>query len=122
MEIGDALTAAGHDFWQVDGLLNLNASSRPFTISLASIDGLIFDNSRDYTWPILHAAAIENLESSQLALDPSGFKNPLNGGHFSLESTSNDLIMHFSAIPEPASVIILLSGALFAGFRTRSKP
>jgi hypothetical protein len=91
------------DFWQVDGILNIDASAaHPFTISLASIDGLIFDHTLDHTWPILHAdGGIVGLDPSELAIDTFAFKRDLAGGHFSLQSTQSDLSIHFSSVPEP---------------------
>ena len=112
VEIGDAISDSGHDFWLVDGELKLNASSQlPFTISLASLDGLIFDNTQDYTWPILQATdGITGFDRAALVLDTSAFKNPF-AGHFFLESTATDLAVHYSFVPEPSSVFAF---ALFA--------
>jgi fibronectin-binding autotransporter adhesin len=120
VEISDALNGSGRDFWQVDGVLNLNASSaHPFTISLASIDGLAFDNTRDYTWQILHAdAGITGIDPSALALDISGFKNSLGAGQFTVQNTPTDLSIHFSSVPEPAIAGASLFFAL-ATFRRR---
>src|SRR5207253_1789077 len=93
VEIGNAAT----DFWQVDGMLNLDASSaHPFTIALASIDGLNLDPSRDQTWPILNAAdGISGLDPAAILLDTSAFKIPFSG-QFSLENTATDLAVHYS--------------------------
>jgi autotransporter-associated beta strand protein len=124
VEIGDALADVGHDLWKVDGQLKLNSTPQhPFLISLASLDDLLFDNSRDYTWPILQAdGGILGLDPSLLALDTSAFENDLASGHFSLQSTGSELSIHFSAIPEPAAVISLTVGALFSLAKRRSKP
>jgi hypothetical protein len=91
------------DFWQVDGILNIDASAaHPFTISLASIDGLIFDHTLDHTWAILHAdGGIVGFDPAELLLDASEFKNNRGGGQFSIENTATDLSIHFSSVPEP---------------------
>ncbi len=120
VEISDALIASDHDFWSINGKLNLNASSaHPFTISLASIDDLIFDASRDYIWPILHASdGIAGFDPADISLDTSAFNNNPGAGHFSIESTSTDLLVHFSAVPEPTALAIFAAaGAL--GLRRR---
>jgi hypothetical protein len=46
------------------------------------------------------------------------FKNNPGAGHFSIESTSTDLLIHFSAVPEPTALAIFAAaGAL--GLRRR---
>ena len=119
VEISDALLSSGRDFWSVEGELHLNSSfAHPFTISLASTDGLIFDPTHDYTWPILHATdGIEGLDPSSIALETSAFKNNLDTSRFTLESTPNDLIIHFSAVPEPISLAVFCFAGIFAAHR-----
>ncbi len=120
VEIADALNASGRDLWLIEGQLNLTASSaHPFIVSLSSIDGLIFDSTHDYTWPILHASGgILGFDPSGLTLDTSAFKNNLGFGHFSLESTSTDLAIHFSSVPEP---VVLSMAALAVGSVSRRR-
>src|SRR5205085_12126159 len=107
VEIADALAGAGvgWDMWLIDGQLSVNATSTSngrFTVSLASLDDLVFDASRDYTWPILEAnSGIVGLDPSELAIDTSEFKRSLAGGHFSLQSSAAELAIHFSSVPEP---------------------
>jgi len=112
------------DFWLVNGLLDVKSTSgHPFTISLLSLEALIFDNTRDYTWPILHAeGGIEGLDFSSIALDLSEFKNNPGSGHFSLQSNSNDLAVHFSAVPEPsalAAIAVAFNGCVRRERRNR---
>ena len=57
---------------------------------------------------VLADAGIVGFGPSELALDISGFKHNLGAGHFSLQSTANDLTLHFSAVPEPASLAVSL--------------
>jgi autotransporter-associated beta strand protein/T5SS/PEP-CTERM-associated repeat protein len=116
VEIADALSPTGIDSWKVDGSLAIEASrNNPFVISLASIDGLVFDSTRNYTWDILHAdAGIAGADPLELVLDTSNFKNNLNGGQFSLEPTSTDLLVHFSSVPEPAAMLAVVAATLLA--------
>jgi autotransporter-associated beta strand protein len=109
VEIADALSAAGRDFWQVEGQLILNASpEKPFTISLASLDGLIFDPARDHSWTILHATGgISGFDPTEVYLDTSSFRNSIGAGHFSIQTSATDIAIHFSAVPEPATLALM---------------
>jgi len=123
VELSSATGSAGVDWdlWNISGALTLEASPTTngrFTISLASLlddspgQAANFDPHRDYDWSILHAdAGITGFDASKFAVDASGFKNDLAGGHFFLQSTSNDLSIHFSPVPEPAVIALWLLGA-----------
>jgi len=125
VEIADALagTGIGWDTWNINGVLNLNATSTAngrFTISLSSMDALAanFDPHLDYTWPILHATdGISGFDSSAISLDSSSFKNNLSGGHFSIISAQNNLSVHFTAVPEPTSLALLAGICLLSTSR-----
>jgi len=106
VEIG----ASSYDLWQVTGQLNLNSTAaHPFTIALTSLDDLIFDSTSDHTWEILNARdGIGGLDSDLLALDVSGFKADFGSGRFWFASTTNDLVINFSAVPEPAAMLLLM--------------
>ena len=131
VEIGDAGGVAGEgwDKWLINGQLDLGvlkASGRQFTISLASLNELSaglagnFDPSRDYTWPILRAdGGIVGFDPAEIALDVSGFQNDVNGGQFTLEHTSSELAVHFSAVPEPGAVALVALAAAVAQRRRR---
>jgi fibronectin-binding autotransporter adhesin len=127
VEIADALAGAGTgwDSWNINGALSLNATNTTngqFTIALSTLDALAanFDNTRSYDWTILHAdSGLIGMNLSELALDTSGFKNPLSAGHFILESTPNDLIIHFSNVPEPIFLALFASMSIFAAHRRR---
>jgi len=54
-----------------------------------------------------------------ISLDISGFKNPL-AGQFSLESSTTDLTVHYSAVPEPSAVFVLALLASTARRRGRN--
>jgi hypothetical protein len=114
VEIANALNASGRDFWLIDGELKLAASAaHPFIIALASADELVFDPTHDYTWLILHSTnGIIDFDAPRLALDVSAFKNSLGSGHFSMESSSSDLVIHFSSVPEPGAHLSIITGTL----------
>jgi autotransporter-associated beta strand protein len=131
VEIADAIAGAGigWDLWNIAGILSLNASSSDngrFVISLASLAGdasgpaANFNPNLDHHWIIARAeGGIFGFDPVELSLDTSGFKNNLSGGHFSFSATSTDLIVNFSAVPEPASIALLFITAVAVGRRTR---
>ena len=116
-EIGDA----SHDLWEVDGALRIAASAQhPFTILLASLDELNFDSSHDSTWPILRAEdGIDGWEEGSVILDVSEFKKSTGVGQFVLERSNTELAVHFSAVPEPAAMGLVLFAACVARRRRR---
>jgi hypothetical protein len=77
-----------------------------------------FDPHRDYDWLILHTTGgIGNFDPAAISLDTSGFKNDLSGGRFGVESASGNLIIHFSAVPEPISMAVYCFAGIFAAHR-----
>jgi fibronectin-binding autotransporter adhesin len=133
VELADALAGAGvgWDFWDVDGILDVNASSSSngrFVISLASLLGessgpaANFDPTRDYSWVILHADnGITGLDPTEIVLDTSAFKNNLGSGRFSLSSTANELAIHFSSVPEPTALLGFFAATLLSNRRPRRR-
>jgi MYXO-CTERM domain-containing protein len=133
IEIADALGSAGTgwDLWNIDGILNVDASTTSngrFTISLASLSGDLpgpaanFDLNRDYSWVILQAAGgITGFDPAEISLDTSGFKNSLGGGRFHISSTSTELSLNFSAVPEPAAMALAGAAASFMLRRRRKE-
>jgi autotransporter-associated beta strand protein len=129
IEIADATGSPGQGFdtWLINGQLTLNASptsNGKFTISLSSLDTLAanFDPTQNYSWPILHASdGILNFDPAQFSLDTSAFKNPLASGRFSLSSTSTDITLNFSAVPEPGALTLLVTTVAILSSRTRRK-
>jgi len=127
VEIANATAGPGigWDTWNINGLLDLNAtnsSNGKFTISLSTLDGLAanFDPQHDYDWTILHASdSITDFDLSTISLDSSGFKNSLSGGHFSIINNQNDLAVHFSAVPEPILAMPIVAAATLLAARRK---
>jgi hypothetical protein len=70
-------------------------------------------------WTILHAdGGIALFDLSDISLETSAFKNNLGAGRFSLQSTSTDLLVHFSSVPEPTATLALIAAALIATRRS----
>ena len=53
-------------------------------------------------------------DPAEIALDVSDFQNNLNGGQFTLENTSSELAVHFSAVPEPGAMVLIAIAAVVA--------
>lgn len=121
----DAAGAAGTGYDQIaiTGTLDLSGlTSGGFGInlwSLASIgpdvDGtaLNFNNAINQSWTILTTTGgIIGFEAADFVVNvganngTGGFQNSLGGGTFILTATSNDLVLSFTAVPEPSAVLL----------------
>ena len=120
-EVRDAAGApgTGFDFIHALGRLTLDAGATPngrFTIAVDSLDAadhpglaLNFDPTRDQSFRLLTAdGGIVGFDPARFGVDVSGFLNDLDGGHFSLSESGNDLLLVFNAVPEPPTVALLL--------------
>jgi len=137
----NATGVAGTDWGllSVSGALTITATSgTPFTVALDTTDAtdhagaaLNFNPATPYSWMFVHTTggvtgfSPTNFSFVTTAMGgTSGFINVLNGGTFSVSQTGNDLFLNFtpSAVPEPATWALLLSGAaLLAGRALRRR-
>lgn len=113
----------GYDSVAVQGALTLsgyNVAGNQITVGLASLDGngaagtaANFDPSQPYVLTLVTAAGgIQGFDASAFQVDTSGFQNNLNGGHFFVAQSGNNLNLDFAPVPEPAT---WLGGALLLG-------
>ncbi len=131
LEINDVNAGAGlgWDLVNLTGALGLTATTaNKFTLeidtlTLANAPGLIHDwnASTSYSWKFADASTtVTGFEASAFAFDTSGFQNTLNGS-FSVSQSGNDLFLNYTAVPEPSSALLALSGAfLFLNRRRRA--
>jgi hypothetical protein len=71
-----------------------------------------FDSSQDYEWAFAVAAGgIQSFSADKFTIDSSGFLNDLAGGSFYVSQNGNNLVLGFSAVPEP-SALLLVSGVM----------
>lgn len=125
----DAGAGLGWDFVSVTGALGLTATSgSKFTLeidslTLANTAGAVgdFNAANNYSWKFLSTTAgITGFAANAFAFDTSGFQNSLTGT-FSVSQSGNDLFLNYTAVPEPSSALLGLSGAfLFLNRRRRS--
>jgi hypothetical protein len=74
-----------------------------------------FDNTQARSWVIADfsnassAGRVQGFTPDTFALDTTSFQNPLGGGSFSLSTDllSNQLVLTFSPVPEPGSVLLV---------------
>jgi hypothetical protein len=105
--------AAGWDFLQTIGLLDVQATSAsPFTIDLQSLDaggpGLVsdFNPNTNYDWVIANAAGgISNFDPTAFTVNASLFQNDPGNGSFYLRTDGNSLILSFTN-PAPSGPLL----------------
>ncbi len=108
--------AAGWDFLQVSGQLNVQATNtNPFVIQLQSfangqIDNVTnFNADTNYAWIIATAGGgITNFNANKFAVDISSFENDLEGGYFYVSANGNSLILSFTNNHPPVAGIYTL--------------
>jgi T5SS/PEP-CTERM-associated repeat protein len=119
-EVHDALGDAGvgYDTLNIAGELMLNAGitfNSQFSIKLASLDafnlsGLAvnFDPTQSYSFVLATAlGGINGFSQDQFRIDMTHFQNDLGSGSFSVSTSGNHLLLNFSAVPEPTSLLLV---------------
>lgn len=118
---------AGWDLLAISGDLTFSTGSgTPFEITLTSLDGtgaagLLagFDEMADYSWVIASATgSINNFGSFNYLLDASGFANAYTG-QFGLSVIGDDLVLTYTAVPEPSALLLLAAAAAVFFFLRR---
>ncbi len=124
-QILNATGAAGTGFdqTQVTGTLDLSSlTAGGFSLNLWSLsstgpdvngNALNFNNAIDQSWIILTTSGgISGFDAADFAINvganngTSGFSNALGGGAFSLNTVSNNLVLNFTAVPEPSAALL----------------
>jgi autotransporter-associated beta strand protein len=107
------------------GELNLvGLSVNGFTLQIDSLGALDdWDTNGTYSWTIASFDSISGFDAANFFLDTSSFSDENNtlGGSFSLQLVSNDLVLSYSAIPEPSTAVLLLGGFGAAAFLRRTR-
>jgi autotransporter-associated beta strand protein len=113
------------------GVLDLSAltGAPDFNINLWSLsstspdvngDATNFDNTANFTWTLVSTpTAILNFDASDFTINvsaingTSGFSNTLNGSFsVALADSSTDLVLVYTAVPEPGTLALLAGGAI----------
>jgi len=112
--------------------LNLAAlTAGGYTINLLSLTSIgpdvsgnanFFNNTQNYSWTLFSTgSAIANFDIGDFTINSAGFTNALGGGGFSvgLADGNTDLVLNFTAIPEPTSALLGCLGVLLILRRRR---
>jgi hypothetical protein len=125
-DASDSAAAKGvsYDWLNISGTLDIAAaSSSKFTIYVTSltadnVSGTTpgFSFGQTYQWTLATASAgLTNFSVDKFRIDTSGFLNdPNRGNAFALSVVGNDLILTYTAVPEPGAWGMVL-GMLMLG-------
>jgi hypothetical protein len=132
-----ATPTPGTHYDQIKGIsgtrLNLSGASAasPVVLRITSLNGSspgqipTFDATQGRSWVIADfsngntTGGVQSFTPDRVTLDTSSFVNSLGGGSFSLstDASSNQLILTFSPVPEPGSVLLVVAAAAGVGLR-----
>ncbi len=132
------MAGTGYDTISMSGALDLSndgLTAGGFSINLWSLlssgpdvngNAANVDNSLDQSWALLTASGgITGFDATDFAINISanngagGFANSLGGGAFSLGTAGNNLVLNFTAVPEPAAAMLGGFGVLLLLRRRR---
>lgn len=134
------VAGSGYDSYAVTGSLDLSGltGATKFKINLWTLAGTgpdvngnaaNFDNTQNYAWTLAATPnTITGFDASEFQINTSalngtsGFSNALGGGSFAvaLGDGGTDLVLTFTAVPEPATLSLLGFGAAALLRRRRS--
>ncbi len=100
-----ALPHTNHDVIKVFGTLDLTDSTVTVT-SLGSLGSTGFNNAQSYSWLIANATGGITGTPTLGTVSGADFTS-LGGGSFSLTTSTNNLYLNFTPVPEPATVLAL---------------
>jgi autotransporter-associated beta strand protein len=128
----DAGAAKGvsYDWLNINGTLDLAATTESkFTVYVTSLtagnaagDAPGFSPDTTYHWIIASATSVTGFSADEFLIDTSGFSNdPANAGNFTISQVGNDLVLSYTAVPEPAGWGIVLGVALLGTVLVRRR-
>jgi autotransporter-associated beta strand protein len=107
----DGVMGTDWDGLQLNGRLDDGPNSDfPIELVISSLGSLVtgFDPHTHYEWTFRTAAGgIYGCSSDNLTINSAGFLNNLAGGSFRVTQNGNSLVLGFSAVPEPSSLLLL---------------
>lgn len=89
------------------------SSATPFTINLISLNGIVpgaalnFDDTLNQSWVFATATSVSGtFAANQFVVDTTGFSNAFTGD-FGVTKSGNELLLTYTAIPEPSTCAAL---------------
>ena len=122
------LAGTGYDAIAIAGALDLTnlTGGTDFNINLWSLSGIApdangnainFNNALSQSWTLVSTTGgITGFLASEFTINvgaangTNGFTNTLGGGAFSVGVSGNDLLLSYTAVPEPGTAAMLLTG------------
>jgi len=123
--VQDPATAEGYGRLSITGSLDLNSiSTAGFTFDLESLDAqgntspastIVYGNS--YSLLVISATGgLTGFDAAKFSFDVSKFQNGMiPASAFSVSADANHLYLNFTAVPEPSTWALLITGAGFLG-------
>jgi autotransporter-associated beta strand protein len=124
-EIADATGSAGAGFDQLQlngALLVFATSGNKFTITITSLNGATpgnaanFDKDQNYEWIIATTTSPTTIDPTVFDVIATNFTNDISAdpnvegaenGKFTIAASGNDVVLRYSAAPEPATLALL---------------
>jgi len=130
MELGsvEGGMGVGWDGIDITGSLAITATQgSKFILKLSSLNGGVaglvsdFDSESEYHWKIVTTTlGITDFDANKFYVDTSGFENTFEGAFF-LSLDGNDLMLNYTAVPEPSTYVLLGAGAAACAFLRRGQ-
>ena len=112
---------AGYDSLTINGTLTIASSSASkFNVQLNSVGLVNFADKTSYNWTLAHTTGgIVGFDTTDFGLNAAGFNAGTYTGSFSINTVGNDLVLSYTAIPEPRvyATVFGLCTLGFVGFR-----
>jgi len=126
-ELGDLAGSAGTgwDLLNIAGTITFTAtSSTPFEIRISSLSALglagdlaDFDQSISYSWILASASGgVVNFDEDYFQINADGFANEYSG-QFGVAQIGGDIVLSYTAVPEPGLIGLFGLSVLFFFFR-----
>jgi hypothetical protein len=79
---------------------------------LPSTQGIVqnFDNTKNYAWQLFSGTSITGFDPNDFVINTTSFTNNnpiILGGSFSVAQIGNEVVLQYTAVPEPSSLVLV---------------